>query len=293
MDYGGLVRKSLDIMWKFKYLWLFGFFLEFGSGGGTWFGNLPDKVKLPVSHFIRGDILGGALVGAILLVIAVALLVFLVFVIMYVISQGGMIHCVRKIQAGENAGLREGWDAGIKYFWRILGILVIIVIVSLAVAAFTIGPFILGIAVFKAFGLLLGVILFPLALVLIVTIALIHIYAARACVIEDKGVFDSLAAAWDMIKSNIGPSLIVTLISVGSTMVYMFGFMAVGLLLALPFIAIAAFNLLLGVFLGVIVALVYIGILSAMWGTYIDSLWTLAYLEMKEPKLQPAVVQNT
>ncbi len=293
MDYGGLVRKALDLMWKFKYLWLFGFFLEFGSGGGTWFGNMPDKVKLPVSHYIRGDILGGALVGAILLVIAVALLVFLVFVIMYVISQSGMIHCVRKIQAGENAGLRDGWDAGIKNFWRILGILVIIVIVSLAVVAFTIGPFILGIAVFKAFGLLLGVVLLPLALVLIVTIALIHIYAARACVIEDKGVFDSLAAAWDMLKGNIGPSLIVTLISVGCTMVYMFGFMAAGLLLALPFIAIAAFNLLLGVFLGVMVALIYIGILSAMWGTYIDSLWTLAYLDMKKLKSEPALVEST
>lgn len=293
MDYGGLVRKSLDMVWRFKYLWLFGFFLEFGSGGGTWFGNLPDKVKLPVSHYIRGDILGSALVGAILLVVAVALLVFLVFAIMYIISQSGMIHCVRKIQAGENVGLREGWDAGIKYFWRILGILVIIIIVSLAIAAFTIGPFILGIVVFKAFGLLLGVILFPLALVLIVTIALIHIYAARACVIENKGVFDSLAAAWEMLKGNIGSSLIVTLISIGSTMVYMFGFVAIGLLLALPFIAVAAFNLLLGVFLGVMVALIYIGILSAMWGTYIDSLWTLAYLDMKKPKLQPAVVQST
>jgi len=293
MDYGGLVKKSLDIMWRFKYLWLFGFFLEFGSGGGTWFGNLPNKVKLPVRDYIRGDFLEGALVGAILLLVAMALLVFLVFLIMYIISQGGMIHCVRKIKAGENASLREGWDAGIKNFWRILGILVIIIIVSLAVAFFTIGPFIIGIVAFKAFGLLLGVILFPLALVLIVTIALIHIYASRTCVIEGKGVFDSIAAGWNMLKGNLGPSLIMTLISVGSTMAYMFGFVVLGLLLALPFIAIAAFNLYLGIFLGVVVALIYIGILSAIWGTYIDSLWTLAYMEMKKLQLQPSPVPST
>jgi hypothetical protein len=293
MDYGGLVKKALDIMWKFKYLWVFGFFLEFGSGGGTWIFNLPDKVKLPVSHYIRGDILGGALVGVILLLIAVALLVFLVFMIMYIISQSGMIHCIRKIQAGENATLRDGWDAGIKNFWRILGILVIVIIISLIVAAFTIGPFILSIVTFKAFGLLMGMFLFPLALVLIVTIALIHIYASRACVIEGKGVFDSIASGWDTLKSNLGPSLIVALISVGSTMIYIFGFVVVGLLLAAPFFAIAAFNLLLGIFLGAIVALIYIGIISAMWGTYIDSLWTLAYLEIKKLHPQATLVQTT
>ena len=290
MDYGGLVRKALDIMWKFKYLWIFGFFLEFGSGGGTWFGNLPDKVKLPVSHYIRGDILGGALVGAILLLIAVALLIFLVFIIMYIISQGGMIHCVRKIQIGENATLRDGWDAGVKYFWRILGISFLMLIIIFAAGILTLGPFIVGIVAFKAFGLLLGVVLFPLFLVILVTILMIDLYATRACVVEGKGVFDSIAAGWDMLKSNLGPSLIVGLISVGSTMAYTIGFVIVGLLLATPFIAIAAFNLLLGVFLGVMVGLIYIGIVSAMWGTYIDSLWTLAYLEIKKPRPQPAAV---
>jgi hypothetical protein len=293
MDYGGLVRKSLDIMWKFKYLWIFGFFLEFGSGGGTWFGNLPEKVKLPVSHYIRGDVLGGALVGAILLLIALALLIFVVFLIMYFISKGGMVHCVWKIQSGEKIGLREGWDAGIKYFWRIVGISLLILIVLFAAAILIIGPFILGIIAFKALGLLLGVVLFPLFLIALVVLLLIDLYATRSCVIDDKGVFDSITAGWDMLKNNLGPSLVVALISIGSTMAYTMGFVIVGLLLAAPFIAMAAFNLLVGIFAGVLVGLIYIGILSAMWGTYIDSLWTLAYLEMKKPKLQAVPVQST
>jgi hypothetical protein len=292
MDYGGLVRKSLDIMWKFKYLWIFGFFLEFGSGGGTWFGNLPEKVKLPVSHYIRGDVLGGALVGAVLLLIALALLIFVIF-LMYFISQGGMVHCVWKIQSGENAGLREGWDAGIKYFWRIVAISLLILVVILTAGILTLGPFILGVIAFKALGLLLGVVLFPIFLIALVVLLLIDLYATRSCVIEDKGVFDSIAAGWDMFKNNLGPSLVVALISIGSTMAYTMGFVIVGLLLAAPFIAIAAFDLFLGIFAGVLVGLIYIGILSAMWGTYIDSLWTLAYLEMKKPKLQPVPVQST
>ncbi len=293
MDYGGLVRKALDIMWKFKYLWIFGFFLEFGSGGGTWFGNLPDKVKLPVSHYIRGDVLGGALVGAVLLLIALALLIFVIFLIMYFISQGGMIHCVWKIQSGGKAGLRDGWEAGVKYFWRIVGISLLILVILFGAAILTIGPFILGIFAFKALGLLLGVVLLPLFLIALVALLLVDLYATRTCVIEDKGVFDSITAGWDMLKNNLGPSLVVALISIGSTMAYTMGFVIVGLLLATPFIAMAAFNLLAGIFAGVLVGLVYIGILSAAWGTYIDSLWTLAYLEMKKPKLQPVPAQST
>ena len=284
MDYGGLVKRALEIMWKFKYLWIFGFFLEFGSGGG-WVGNLPEKIKLPV-----GDFLSGALVGAIILLVLVGLVVFVLFLIMYIISQGGLIHCVWKIQSGENPTLRDGWNAGVKNFWRILGISIMILIFILVSALFTLAPFILLLITFKALGIISAIILFPLFLVLFITIILINLYATRTCIIEGKGVFASLAEGWEMLKTNLGPSLVVGLIGIGSTMVYIFGFVAVGLLLALPFIALGIFNLFLGIFLGVVVGLIYIGVLSAIWGTYIDSLWTLAYLDMKKLQLQNVAV---
>jgi hypothetical protein len=285
MDYGGLVRRALEIMWKFKYLWIFGFFLEFGSGGGTWFGNLPDKVRLPIRDFIGCDLLEGALVGAIVMLVLAALVVFIVFLIMYIISQGGLVHCVWRISTGENPSLRDGWNAGVKNFWRILGIRVIIIIFILGSLLITLGPFVLMLIAFKLMGVISGLVLLPLALVLIVAIALVDLYAARTCVIEEKGVFDSLGAGWNMLKDNLGPSLIVALIGIGSTLVYIFAFVAVGLLLVLPFVAVAAFNLFFGIVAGALVGLLYIGVVSALWGTYIDSLWTLAYLDMK--KLQP------
>ena len=281
MDYGGLVKRALDIMWKFKYLWVFGFFLEFGSGTGGWFGNLPEKIKLPL-----GDFLSGALVGAIIFLVLVGFFIFLVFLIMYLISQGGLIHCVSKIESGETSTLRDGWDAGIKNFWRILGISILILIFILGAAVVTLGPFIILLFALKILGLVSAIVLFPLFLVLLVTIILIDLYATRSCVIEGKGVFDSLTAGWEMLKTNLVPSLVVGLIGVGSTMVYVFGFVAVGLLLALPFIALGFINLFLGIFLGVVFGLIYIGVVSALWGTYIDSLWTLAYLEMKKLQLQ-------
>jgi hypothetical protein len=286
MDYGGMVRKALEIMWKFKYLWIFGFFLEFGSGGGGGIGNLPDKLGEPL-----GDFFHGALLGALVLLIGVGLLIFVVFLIMYIISQGGMVHCVWKIQLGENPKLRDGWDAGVKNFWRILGISILVIIFALGAALITLGPFVAAIFTHKALGLLSGVVLFPIFLVLIVTIILIGLWATRTCVIEKKGVFDSIAGGWETLKDNLGSSLVVTLISIGSTIAYVIGFVGVGLLLAAPFVTIAAFNLVMGIFLGLIVGLIYIGIVSAMWGTYIDSLWTLAYMEIKGLRPQPAPVE--
>ena len=281
MDYGRLVKRALEIMWKFKYLWVFGFFLEFGAGGGGWVGNLPEKIRLPV-----GDFLSGVLVGAILILVMVGFVVFLLFLIMYLISQGGLIHCVWQIENGKHPTLRDGWNAGIKNFWRVLGISIMVLIFILASAIVTIGPFIALILAFKLIGVISGIILFPLFLVLFLGIILIDLYATRACVIEEKGVFDSLADGWEMLKSNVVYSLVVGLIGIGSTMVYVLGFVTVGLLLALPFVALGLINLFLGIFLGVIVGLIYIGVASALWGTYIDSVWTLAYLEMRKLNLQ-------
>ena len=283
MDYGGLVKRALDIMWKFKYLWIFGFFLEFGSGGGAG-GPMPDKIKEPI-----GDFFGGIpLMSIIIPLILIGLVVFVLFLILYIISQGGLIHCVSRIESGEKPTLRDGWNAGVKNFWRILGIGIIILIFVFAAAMITLGPFVILLIANKTLGLLSAIILIPLFLVLLIPIMLIDLYADRVCIIEGKGVFDSIAGGWEMLKSNLGKSLIVALIGIGSTIVYMVGFLIIGLFLALPFIVLGAINFFLGIVLGVLVGLIYIAVASGAWGTYIDSLWTLAFLEMK--KLKPAEV---
>lgn len=282
MDYGRLVKRALDIMWKFKYLWIFGFFLEFGSGGGG-MGGLPDRFdrcELPV-----GDFLGGiSLMSIIIPLIMIALVVFLLFVILYIISQGGLIHCVSRIESGEKPTLRDGWNAGVANFWRILGIAILMIISFFAAILLSLGPFIVLILINKILGLLSAMVLIPLFMVLIIAISLISIYAYRVCIIGGKGVFDSIAGGWEMLTSNLGKTLIVTLISIGSTIVYIIGFLIVGLFLALPFIVLGAINLFLGIALGVIVGLIYIAVTSGAWGAYIDSFWTLAFLEMKKAK---------
>ncbi|MCJ7578300.1 MAG: hypothetical protein MUO91_07600 [candidate division Zixibacteria bacterium] len=283
MDYGGLVKRAIDIMWKFKYLWLFGLFLEFGAGGGGGAGRVPDKFKVSITDFF-----GSISLSVVILLILVGLVVFLLYLILSIISQGGLIHCVSKIEKGENPALRDGWNMGVKNFWRILGIGILILILVLGSMAITFGPFVILLIVSKTLGLLSLIIFIPLFLVLLIPIALIELYANRVCIIEGKGIFDSIAGGWEMLKSNLGKSLVLALIGIISTIVYIIGFLIVGLILAIPFIVLGAINLFWGIALGVLVGLIYLAITSGIWGAFIDSLWTLAYLEMK--KLKPAEV---
>jgi hypothetical protein len=301
MDYGGLVKKALDIMWKFKYLWVFGFFVQALSGGGGGMVRLPDKwdkFKFPIGccsdswHGLNGlkvtidNHIGELAIAIILLLILAAFLIFLIFMVLGIISQGGLIHCVSRIQAGEKPSFGDGWRVGIKNFWRMLGIWIIIAILIITSIFLILVPFILVIIASGVFGLLFGMFLIPLFILAIIFISLIDFYATRTCILEGKGVFDSLAGAWETLKNNLAKTVMVTIISIGSTFVYIIGFIVLGLVLAIPFVLMAVANLFLGIVLGVLAGLIYIIVVSGAWGAYIDSLWTLAFLELK--KLKPA-----
>jgi len=301
MDYGALVKKALDVMWKFKYLWVFGFFVQVISGGGWGIGRISDKwdrFRMPGGHWSDswhglnglkltiGDHISELGLVIILLLILAVFLLFLIFLVLGIISQGGLIHCVSRIRAGEKPTLGDGWSVGIKNFWRMLGIWIIIMVLVLASILLILVPFILVIIASGVFGLLFGMFMIPLFILAIIFISLIDFYSTRTCILEGKGVFDSLAGGWETLKNNLGKTIMVTIISVGSTIVYIIGFIIAGLFLAIPFVLIAIGNLFLGIVLGVLAGLIYIIVITGAWGAYIDSFWTLAFLEMK--KLKPA-----
>ncbi|KPL02645.1 MAG: hypothetical protein AMJ90_05240 [candidate division Zixibacteria bacterium SM23_73_2] len=286
MEYGKLVKRALDIMWKFKYLWIFGFFIQVGSGGGG-AGRLSgkiDKIKLPALHvdnFFRSIAL-----EIILLLVLFGLLVFLFFLVLKMISKGGLIHCVWRIETGEKPTLGDGWGVGVKNFWRILCIDILMIILALLAVGVTILPVVLFIIASGVWGVFSAVILIPLFIVILAAILLTELYATRTCIIEGKDVFDSLSSGWDTLKSNLEKSLILALIGIGSIIIYVIGFLIVALMLVVPFIIIGVMNLFWGIAWGIFFGLIYIIIVSGAWGAYIDSFWTLAFLELK--KLRPA-----
>lgn len=43
MEYGKIIKQAMEIAWRKKYLWVFGFFASMGGGGGGNYNNFIDK----------------------------------------------------------------------------------------------------------------------------------------------------------------------------------------------------------------------------------------------------------
>jgi hypothetical protein len=102
----------------------------------------------------------------------------------------------------------------------------------------------------------------PIALIL----SLLRVLANRACMIENRGVFDSYGRGIEVLMNNLGPAIILFLIQVAISI-------GIGLLMIFP-----GFLLLICCFLWPVLIL-FQGAVSA----YFSTLWTLAWREWTLP----------
>ncbi len=282
MDYGALVNRSLRTMWNHKYLWLLGFLASLGEGGGQAFWNVGKK-----SNVMNGLI---SQPGVLAFLALLGFFLFIIFVIARYIAHGGLIHCVNRISHSELTSLGDGWKAGVKNFWRLLGIGILILLMIIAALIVCGLPVLVAFLAHKALGIASLLFFVPLFLFLFVIILFVDSYADRACVIEGKGVFDSLKEGWDTFKDNLGRSIAVALISFISSILFAIPFILVGLgLVANFFLAWAFAGIIFAIILGVLIAFIYVVITEGLFNTYLSSFWTLAYLEIRKTSQKSAL----
>lgn len=282
MSYKTLVKESLRIMWKYKYLWLLGFLVSLGEGVGHTFTNFKGKSNI-VANFLAQP-------GILFLLILFWLLLFIILTILNFIAQGGLIHCVNKINRNESTSLGDGWRAGVKNFWGLLGIGILILFAIIAVLAVCALPVIGAFLIHKSLGMLSLLLFIPLFLLAIVIINFVYAYAVRVRVIEKRGVIDSLKEGRSVFKNNFRQSIAVAIISFVSNIIYEILFILIGLGLVVNFLLAWVFaDLFLAVIVGMLIALAYVVITEGIFNTYLSSFWTLAYLEIKRLGQKPAV----
>ena len=319
MDFGEVLTKAWKIVWKFKILWIFGIFAGCGTnrgfsfnGGGSGFQNggvpgstpnLPPGFEdnmLRLMNFFENP----AVIAGFISLICIFIFIAVFFSIM---GKVGLIKGAQDADAGaEHLGFGELWKSGLHYFWRFLGLSLIIGSpILLIYLALIFG----AILVFFAFMSGSGNGSFGAAPALVVLIPVICIFtcvvfllaivisflspqAERAIVIENEGVISGIRRGWNVLTTNLGPILIVWLILVVISVV-------AGILFALPLLIIVVPLFITYVFAGsnasytplivaglciaayIPVALVANGILTA----YLESVWTLSYLRLTMPKL--------
>ncbi len=309
MDYGALLRRTWDIVWNHKFLVVLGIIAvlagtvgetrRFRNPGGFNFGNRPGEnqnfnynfepfgTPAPGQDFVPPDFRGfmpAAVASAFLIPILCMLTAIGVALwAIGVIARGGLIAGVSALDGGGESSFSQAWSAGWHKGWRLIGIallplipIIALVIIVAGLAAASIGTFSIvdmRSAIPARAGLMAALIpivcVFGLAGV---ALELIHVFAERACMLEDTRVFESYSRGFAVLRDALGPAIVIALIRIGIGI-------GIGLILLSPGIAI------------LLCCLWPLGILiRGSVTTYFSALWTLAWREWTgaPPAVEPA-----
>jgi len=180
MDYGKVIKRSLEVTWRNKALWLFGLLLALfgganaargggGSGGslppgmsglgegfGGGFGGVPWETIPFAKPWMRGvppwqsmGIDWGAVAAAVAAVVAVLAVVGLVMAIIRLIvrwlSQGALIGMVDEIETSGDTTVGAGFRIGWKHLLKLFAINLLISIgMAIVVMVFLFAIFVIG-----------------------------------------------------------------------------------------------------------------------------------------------------
>lgn len=303
-NFGEVLTRAWQIIWKHKVLWIFGIFAGCSRGSGNFRGNsgggggggggqpnFPPEV-LRIFEIIQQNLTMFIVLGCILLFVIWAVTVFL-----GTIGRVGLIRGTFEAEAGaEKLIFGQLFSESMPYFWRIFGlslivgipILVVLAVLIAALVAFAIsasnGSDAARVGVFGLVPLLIGC--FCLLIPVMFVVGMIIRQAENAIVLEDLPVLPAISRGWDIFRANLGPIILMAIILAIMGVI-------VGVIVALPVLAIVvpaavtfainkAQNWTPMIFAGVCLCL-YIPVawvLNGIITAYTESAWTLTYMRL-------------
>jgi hypothetical protein len=306
MDYGKVLKRAWEITWRWKVLWILGFLTALGQGGGggsggsssysgdgSQWGNTYQKAVPP------------EIIGIILALVCVMFFVAIAIWVVSTIARGGLIAGVNQVEEEDTTSFGQAWRVGVSRFWTLFGIgilaaLPMIVLVGIGVVVLLI-TILSGVALADVPeavasvvlpSILCGGVLCCGAILLSIVLAQIRIYAERAAVLEGLGWIDAFKRGWEVLKDNLGPTVVFWLIFLVIGLVIAAVIGGTVLVLVIPFIAVAANTdpgawLVLPMCCGGLLAIIVGALIGSVIETFTSATWTLAYREMIGLAAQP------
>ena len=257
LDITKVLNRSWHILWKYRILWVFGFFLAMaagggGSGSGT---NWTQNANRGTGHWDwnpkswgpvmgqSGDALVNLLIACGVILLVVVLIWSVVTVFLKYISETAAIRGVNDYEdTGIKASFKQLWKTGwSKTSWHLflinlllsLPFLVMVILLGLLglwvyFAVTGGGEAFMIFSIITAVGLALLLILF-FALLGIV-LSMVSLFAFRFCVLEGTGVIDSIKQGYAMIRRHLKQVFFMWLVMIGIGIAWFFA----GLILLLP-----------------------------------------------------------
>ena len=306
-NFGEILTRSWQIIWKHKVLWIFGILAGCGrggsggngGGGNTGFQGDGSNTDIPPQVQQWFQTIEDNLTTILIIGVALLCLIWIVTIFLSTIGKIGLIRGTFQADGGAE-GLIFGqlFSESIPYFWRMFGLSLILglpfFIVGMAIAVIVAGGLIASggdeSAIFAVMGMIpVMIACFCLLIPVMFVVGMIFRQAENAVVLEDMGILPAITRGWEVFKGNLGPVIIMAII------LAVIGVVA-GFVIAIPFFIIV-FPAMLAFFAGggdsttplilmgvctclfIPVALILQGIITA----YTESAWTLTYLRLTKP----------
>lgn len=307
MDLSEVLSRAWKIIWKHKVLWVFGILASCGQGGGGGGGNsgftfsegdpnIPPEIQrffFNIERFFE-QIEAWEIAGFIAVIVLVILIFWLVALVLSTIGRLGLIQgTVLADDEAEGITFRELFDNGKPFFWRVLGLNVLVGLAIFLLVMVMILPMI-GITMLTfGMGMLCFIPLICLLVPVSWAISIVMEQANNALVLEDLDIITALKRGWAVFRGNLGQMAVMFLIlGIGGAIA--------GFIFALPIFLLImpiAFGAILGgitdtqyafsggltlTIIGFIVYLPILIILGGVLRAYIQSAWTLTYRRLTQ-----------
>ncbi|MGD2040388.1 MAG: hypothetical protein PVH11_06150 [Anaerolineae bacterium] len=306
MNYGKVLTRAWEITWRWKALWILGFLAALGRAGGT-SGNSGysfDEGDMP----IYVDKVPPEVIGLIVAVACVAIIIAIAIWVVSVIARAGLIAGVQQVEDEGAMTFGSAWRVGVSRFWTVFGIGILAalpLILAGIVGAIVLAAVIAGGALVPSSegGKIAGIVIPSifcggtfccLMIILGVVLGQIRVYAERAAVLEGLGWIDAFKRGWDVLKDNLGPTVVYWLLFLALGLIVGVVIFAVAMAFILPFVGIIS-NVDLGGWVaaplccGGLLAIIIGALISALIEVFTSATWTLAYREMTGVALEEAV----
>src|SRR6266498_4661307 len=244
-NFGEVLSRAWQIIWKHKVLWIFGIFAGCSRGSGNFRGNsggggggsggqpnFPPEV-MRIFEFIQQNLVTVIVAGCILI-----LLIWAVTIFLGTIGKVGLIRGTFQAEGGvEKLIFGQLFSESMPYFWRVFGlslivaipILIVLAVLIAAGVAFAIsasnGNDAARVGVFGIVPLLIGCICLLIPVMFVV--GMIIRQAENAIVLEDLPVLPAISRGWEVFRANLGPIILMAII------LGVIGFVA-GIIIAIP-----------------------------------------------------------
>ncbi len=294
MDYGEVLSRAWQIVWKHKVLWIFGILAGCGSSGNPGrfsssyrTDNVPSGVE---DFFLQFERIPDWQIAALIVGIILVILVLVVLVtFLTTVGKIGVIQGAQKADQGElSMKFGELFSGSLPFFWRVFLLnllfgLAFAALVFVLVIVFAFGAILtLGIALICIIPVIC--LLVPVSWLLFVVLEQANI----AIVVDNLGIMDGLRRGWQVFRDNLGAIIIMALIlGIGVSLIGGLIISAPLFLIAIPVMSTVLLGSNSAIWGGLLITglcfLAYLPfwlVLNGILTAYIESAWTLTYMRL-------------